>query len=60
MLIVDFRNRLHGWAIEYRRNQEELSSRWQVGDGFEPKMSAEKREHLYSGWTGAVKRVLGD
>jgi glycerol kinase len=51
---------LAGLATGYWRNQEELSSRWRVGARFEPKMDAEKREHLYSGWKRAVKRVLSD
>lgn len=51
---------LAGLATGYWRNQEELSSRWRVGARFEPKMDAEKREYLYSGWKRAVKRVLSD
>ena len=51
---------LAGLATGYWRNQEELSYRWRVGARFEPKMDAEKREHLYYGWKRAVKRVLSD
>ena len=51
---------LAGLATGYWRDADEVSSLWRLGARFEPKMDAEKREHLYSEWRRAVSRVLSD
>lgn len=37
----------------------ELRELWRVDKVFQPKMSQDERERLYSGWKAAVKRALG-
>ena len=49
---------LAGLATGYWRDSEELASVWRLGARFEPRMGAEERERLYSGWKSAVARVL--
>jgi glycerol kinase len=49
---------LAGLATGFWRDAEEVSSLWRLGARFEPEMDADKREQLYSGWKGAVRRVL--
>ena len=47
---------LAGLATGFWKNQAEVESFWQVDRVFDPKMSADQRESLYSGWRSAVAR----
>lgn len=38
---------------------EDLATRWKADRVFEPRMSADRREVLYAGWTQAVRTVTG-
>jgi len=51
---------LAGLATGFWRDAQEVSSLWRLGARFEPKMGADERERLYSGWKDAVRRVLSD
>ncbi len=46
---------LAGLAVGYWRDREEIATHWKKGNTFEPKMSVEKRNKLYSGWQKAVE-----
>lgn len=47
---------LAGLATGYWGSQEEIAKQWLVEATFEPTMSADQREKLYSGWQRAVER----
>lgn len=49
---------LAGLGIGFWRSKEEISKQWKVARTFEPKMSVDRREDLYSGWKKAVQRSL--
>ncbi len=48
---------LAGLAIGFWRSQDEIGDQWQLERTFEPAMSADRRESLYSGWQRAVERA---
>ena len=48
---------LAGLAVGYFNNIDEISKDWYVGEKYEPRMSIEDRENLYSGWKKAVTRA---
>ncbi|WEG74229.1 glycerol kinase GlpK [Vagococcus intermedius] len=45
---------LAGLAVGFWRDLDEIKEFYEAGEIFEPKMSSEKRENLYSGWKQAV------
>jgi glycerol kinase len=47
---------LAGLAVGFWKSQDEIEKKWAVEKTFEPKMSADERESLYSGWKKAVAR----
>lgn len=47
---------LAGLGVGYWKDQEEISSQWQIDKVFTPQMSADRREQLYAGWKKAVER----
>jgi len=47
---------LAGLGIGFWKDQDEVAKQWKVAKVFEPNMSADRRESLYSGWKRAVKR----
>ncbi|MFT4416850.1 glycerol kinase GlpK [Fredinandcohnia humi] len=49
---------LAGLAVGYWNNQEEISTQWAIDQSFEPTMSDEQREELYSGWKKAVNATM--
>lgn len=49
---------LAGLAVGFWESQEQLVSQWKIDKTYEPMMTAERREELYSGWKRAVKRSL--
>jgi len=51
---------LAGYQGKVFESLEHVARLWQVDARFEPAMSTDQREHLLSGWTGAVSRVRGD
>ncbi|MCY3917026.1 MAG: glycerol kinase GlpK [Chloroflexi bacterium] len=50
---------LAGLATGFWTSQEEIAGQWQLERCFEPAMSADQRESLYSGWLRAVERARG-
>jgi glycerol kinase len=48
-----------GLAVDYWKNQGELSKIWHIERIYEPAMNQEDRELLYSTWREAVTRSLG-
>ena len=48
---------LAGLATGFWHSQEEIARQWQLERSFEPRMSADQRESLYSGWQRAVERA---
>ena len=48
---------LAGLATGFWRSQDEIASQWQLERSFEPAMSADERDSLYSGWQRAVERA---
>ena len=48
---------LAGLATGFWASQEEIASQWRLERTFEPAMSADQRESLYSGWQRAVERA---
>lgn len=46
---------LAGIATGFWKDQSHVSNHWKLEKAFEPKMSEEKREHLYKGWKKAVE-----
>ncbi|QBD78817.1 glycerol kinase [Ktedonosporobacter rubrisoli] len=49
---------LAGLATGFWSSPQEVSDHWAVDHTFEPRMSADQREALYSGWKRAVQRSL--
>lgn len=49
---------LAGLAVGYWESQEEIAAQWAIDSSFEPKMSDEDREQLYSGWKKAVNAAM--
>lgn len=49
---------LAGLAVGFWHSQAELTALWTVDRVFEPQMSKDQREHLYTGWKRAVERSL--
>ncbi len=49
---------LAGLAIGFWQNQKEVAEQWAIDRTFEPRMSADQRETLYTGWKRAVERSL--
>lgn len=45
-----------GLAVGYWKNIEDLRANWGVDKTWEPKMTAEARDHLYKSWKKAVQR----
>jgi glycerol kinase len=50
---------LAGLAAGCWAGTEELGARWRVERTFEPRISADERETLYTGWKRAVERARG-
>lgn len=50
---------LAGLAVGFWKNQEEISSHWQEGRRYEPRMDIGKADCLYAGWKRAVERAKG-
>lgn len=50
---------LAGLAVGFWKSPDELARQWAIDRTFEPRMSADQREHLYTGWKRAVERSLG-
>ena len=50
---------LAGLAVGFWESQAEIAQQWQLERTFEPKMSADQREALYSRWQAAVERARG-
>ena len=48
---------LAGLAVGFWESPEEIAQQWQLEKTFEPGMSADQREALYSRWQEAVKRT---
>ncbi|GCE05915.1 glycerol kinase GlpK [Dictyobacter aurantiacus] len=49
---------LAGLAVKFWQDQQELSRLWSIDRTFEPKMSQDQRESLYTNWKRAVERSL--
>ena len=49
---------LAGLAVGYWESKEEIATQWAVDRTFEPNMSEEEREKLYSGWKKAVHATM--
>jgi glycerol kinase len=49
---------LAGLAVGYWESQEEIASQWAIDRSFEPTMSDEIRDQLYSGWKKAVSATM--
>jgi glycerol kinase len=50
---------LAGLGVGFWSDRQELESTLSEGRRFEPRMSADQRESLYSGWKRAVERAKG-
>jgi glycerol kinase len=50
---------LAGLAVGFWSSKQEITQRWQMGQYFEPKMTEEQRQHLYTGWKKAVHAAIG-
>ena len=50
---------LAGPAVGFWKSPDELAQQWAIDRTFEPRMSADQREHLYADWKRAVERSLG-
>ncbi len=48
-----------GLAVGFWKSEEELRENWAVDKEWSPKMAADERARLYSGWEKAVERTLG-
>lgn len=46
---------LAGLAVDYWKDIDELKNIFVIGQAFEPKMSEERRKHLYNGWKRAIR-----
>lgn len=49
---------LAGLAVGYWESQEEIAAQWAIDRLFEPQMSDEVRDQLYSGWKKAIKAAM--
>ena len=49
---------LAGLGVGYWENMADLEKNWILDKKYKPKMTAEKRKALYSGWKEAVSRSL--
>lgn len=49
---------LAGLGVGIWKSKQEIAKQWKVAKTFEPHMSVDRREELYSGWKRAVKRSL--
>ncbi|GAM14749.1 glycerol kinase GlpK [Mesobacillus selenatarsenatis] len=49
---------LAGLAVGYWADQQEIASQWAIDRKFEPKMTEEDRNQLYSGWKKAVNAAM--
>jgi len=47
-----------GLAVGFWKDTEELRRNWGVDHIFQPAMTAEQKESLYSGWKKAVERTF--
>jgi glycerol kinase len=47
---------LAGLAVGFWKNQQEVAEHWAVDRTFEPQMSADQRDSLYTDWKRAVER----
>ncbi len=47
---------LAGLGVGFWKDQKEIAKQWKVARVFEPNMSTDKRESLYTGWKRAVER----
>jgi glycerol kinase len=45
-----------GLAVGYWQNVDDLRANWGIDKTWEPKMTSDKREHLYKSWKKAVQR----
>jgi glycerol kinase len=50
---------LSGLASGLWKSQDEIAQKWRAQATFEPRMSADQRENLYSNWKRAVERSRG-
>jgi glycerol kinase len=50
---------LAGLAVGLWQDTAEIEKKWQCSASYEPKMSADERETLYSNWKRAVQRAAG-
>lgn len=50
---------LAGLAVGFWDSQEEIAKQWQLERTFEPQMSDDERESLYTNWKRAVERAQG-
>jgi glycerol kinase len=50
---------LAGLATDLWKNTNEIAKKWRSSATFEPKMSADQRDQLYSNWLRAVERAHG-
>ncbi|MHB8084753.1 MAG: glycerol kinase GlpK [Dehalococcoidia bacterium] len=50
---------LAGLAAGLWKNTDEIAKKWRSSATFEPKMSADQRDQLYSNWLRAVERAHG-
>jgi glycerol kinase len=50
---------LAGLAVKFWSTEEEMAAHWQLDRRFEPQMSADQREELYSWWTRACEHSAG-
>jgi glycerol kinase len=49
---------LAGLAVGYWKDREEISKQWKKDSDFDPEMTEENREELYTGWKKAVKAAM--
>nr|WP_192599086.1 glycerol kinase GlpK [Sporosarcina limicola] len=49
---------LAGLAVGFWSDRSEIAAHWQLDRPFEPKMEADRREELYSGWKKAVNAAI--
>jgi glycerol kinase len=49
---------LAGLAIGYWKDKQEIASKWQLANRFEPEMSTDVRDKLYGGWQAAVRAAI--
>ena len=49
---------LAGLAVGFWANTDELQKQWQIGQGFDPDITEEKRIELTKGWQNAVNAAL--